>query len=353
MSKRYQLALIALLILTVAAACRAQTPEIRGIGPAFIDDRTSGAQELSGITFAGAVEGKRNTFLYYAVSDDTPKVFALHIKLNMKTGAIESASVVAVIKLAAGSDLEGIAYNPKRNTIFVSDEAGPVIREYYLKSDGTHKAGDVAKTLSVPDGGLPPVFAAIRPNLSLESLSSSANGSALWTANEEALKQDGDASTTDHGSVVRLLKLASDLKPAGQWVYTTDPIESSPPKGDSRERSGVSDVLALPDGRLIVLERELDVRKLSSLHIPSFRNRLYQVDFTDATEVSGFTDGLIGKDYTPVKKTLLWEKHFPLENYEGIALGPQLSDGTFSLVLISDNEKGLLQQGLYALKISL
>ena len=37
-----------------------------------------------------------------------------------------------------------------------------------------------------------------------------------------------------------------------------------------------------------------------------FQNRLYEVDFAGATDVSVFPSGLIGKTYTPVAKQLLW-----------------------------------------------
>jgi hypothetical protein len=36
-----------------------------------------------------------------------------------------------------------------------------------------------------------------------------------------------------------------------------------------------------------------------------------------------------------------------------MALGPRLSDGSWSLLLISDDEKGMLEQSLFALRVYL
>ena len=54
-------------------------------------------------------------------------------------------------------------------------------------------------------------------------------------------------------------------------------------------------------------------------------------------------------------KSLLWQKRFgfaDFNNYEGMSLGPVLTDGSRSLLLISDdNTTPLMEQTLYALKI--
>jgi len=112
------------------------------------------------------------------------------------------------------------------------------------------------------------------------------------------------------------------------------------------ERSGVADVLVLPNGKLLVLERELGQVGM----LPQFRSRIYEVDFTGATDVSALA-GLQGQVYTPVGKALLWESYFLLDNFEGMTLGPELSSGDHSLLLISDNGSGL-NQSLHALTLS-
>jgi len=103
----------------------------------------------------------------------------------------------------------------------------------------------------------------------------------------------------------------------------------------------VSDLVALPGGALIVLERAFGVI--------GFRIRLYEVDFSGATDVSTM-ESLKDAHYAPVGKRLLWERVFPDYDFEGTALGPLLADGSHSLILISDNGHGF-RQGLYALRL--
>ena len=290
-------------------------------GAIILSSGATGAAELSGLTWAGGT-------LFYAVSDNLPRAFPLTITFDPALGTITSATLSPAVTLAAGSDCEGIAYNAANDSVYVSAEVGPAIREFSLAD------GSLLQTLSIP-----PVFSNHRTNLSLESLSLEPGHQALWTANEEALTVDGPVAWTDAGSVVRLQKFDSALQPAGQWAYVTDPVAGdiiNP--GRDVEVSGVVDLIALPSGQLLVLERELG--------FGLFRNRIYEVDFTGATDVSAIAS-LNGAPYTPVAKILLWEG-FLGTNFEGISLGPLLDDGRQSLVLVSDNG-GSLSQRLKAL----
>lgn len=57
-------------------------------------------------------------------------------------------------------------------------------------------------------------------------------------------------------------------------------------------------------------------------------------------------NGFIQRVYTPVTKTLLWEKNMgsiATRNFEGIALGPALpaiSSTSYSVLLVADNGGG-------------
>ena len=101
-------------------------------------------------------------------------------------------------------------------------------------------------------------------------------------------------------------------------------------------------------GGLTFIERALGVGL-----IPTFRNRLYWVDFTGATDVSAIPN-LDAGGFQPVGKRLLWERNMgiiPSRNFEGLALGsalPQLGPTSHSVLLIADNGGGT-NQHLYAL----
>jgi len=136
---------------------------------------------------------------------------------------------------------------------------------------------------------------------------------------------------------VRLQEFTGPELTAGrQFGYLTDPISRMSPFV-SVERSGLVDLVALPNGELLALERELGG------WIPRFRSRIYLVGFGGATDVSALPS-LADGGFTPVAKTLLWEGFFGFSNFEGIALGPVIGAGTYSLLLVSDDGAGELAQ---------
>lgn len=297
--------------------------------------------ELSGITYVGPIAGEKDTFLFYVVSDNgtgegnTPRYYDIKVRFDLNTGKVMSAKVSGINKLPVGYDLEGIAYNVKNKSVYISDEnkISSQIREFRISDNS------LLRTLAIPS-----VFKNARDNYGFEALSLQNNGSTLWTANEEALPSDGKLSSSSTGTLIRLLKYDSKLNPTSQWAYQTDPKEDNAimPKVT---RSGVSDLCVLPDGTLLTLERCLGY---------NFRTRIYEVDFNNATNVSAFPS--ISADY--IKKTgksLLFEKVYDVgdtaRNYEGICLGPKLTNGSYALLLIADHDVSKAQY-IYALTIS-
>lgn len=281
-----------------------------------------GGEQLSGITYV-------TDNLFYTVSDSVNAFFPTDIDVDLTSGQINFGVVGESISIS-GSDHEGIAYNPNNNSVFISLESDSSIREYAI-SDGTELS-----TVNVPE-----VFQNIRDNLGLESLTRQENSLSLWTANEEALTIDGERGTVNgNQTLVRLQRFDSTFNPESQWAYPVDIPDPS-----LTIANGVSDLLVLPNGQLLVLERE------ASQGIPGFQNRIYAVDFAGATDISGLTLGLSGETFTPVSKNLLWTDNFLLNNFEGLTLGPQLDNGDYSLILISDDGSGF-NNSLLGLTIS-
>ncbi len=281
----------------------------------------TGATELSGIAYAG-------DSVFYAVGDNgSDQIWRVDASLNARTGRIRSARVTGGITAPQlGRDSEGIALAPGGRRAWVADEIDSSINEFSLTT------GEKVGTVSVPSIYRP---ANVQNNMGLESLTYGAG--KLWTANEEALKPDGPLSTTTTGSWVRIQEFdGPDLTAGKQFGYLTDPITRLSPFV-SEERSGLVDLLALPNGQILALERELGG------WAPRFRSRLYLLDFTDATDVSALAS-LSAGGFTPVSKTLLWQRFYRFANFEGITLGPQLDPTSYNLVLISDDGGGLLFQ---------
>jgi Esterase-like activity of phytase len=259
-------------------------------------------------------------------------------------GTIYSAAAVSGVTLSPSGDYEGIAYTgPARNSVFVSDETTNGVYEHNLTTG--------VRIQTVP---IPAVFGTARADKSFESLTRAVSGSAMWTANEEGLGMDSQVSTPIAGTTVRLQKLidnGSGVTAGPQYAYVTDPIHSL----SSPKRSGVSDLVMLPDDTLITLERSV------ASATPVYRNSIYQVDLTGATDVSTaeFNAGLLGKTYTPATKTQLWAgtaggglSHLG-EDMEGLALGPVLEDGNYLLVGIVDDDDILSNNTVVAFELSL
>jgi hypothetical protein len=198
------------------------------------------------------------------------------------------------------------------------------------------------------------VFEQIRVNLGFESLAHRPGAPEFWTANEGPLTVDGPLASEIVGGVVRLQKFDEAMRALTQYAYVVDPYPkriTSPFFLVRNDVSGLSDLLALDDGRLLALERSFAGDSTGNANL---RNRIYLVDVTGATDVSQgeFASGLAGRAYTPARKTLLWELNSGLtnSNFEGMALGEHLANGDRLLILIADNDTGR-SEALYSLRL--
>ena len=245
-------------------------------------------------------------------------------------------------------DPESIRFDPSRSAVWWSSEGdrsrgvSPFVRESGL--DGTFIAN-----LAVPS-----MFAidknqerGPRTNLGFEGLSFTPKQDAVWLGMESALTEDAPIATTTAGTVARFTKFDRNGKLLGQYAYPLDPIQAVP-TGKNAD-NGVSEILALDDNRLLVLERSgvEGVDGIWTLYI-----RLYQADVGDATDVAGIP-ALAAADYRPMTKQLVLDlSKLPelgspalskLDNIEGVSFGPDLPNGHHSLVLVSDNNFNLHQ----------
>lgn len=177
---------------------------------------------------------------------------------------------------------------------------------------------------------LPGILMKRRPNRGLEALCAAADGKALWTATEESLPDDGPPPSPGVGNVVRLVELPAAGQSRGKQVaYAVDPPHACVPVAAGDVYSGVVALAALPDGRLLVLERS------AARGLPPFENRIYVVDPVAADDVADVVGRLAARPEVLAAKHLAWRGALGC-NLEGLGLGPPLAGGGTALVAIAD-----------------
>jgi hypothetical protein len=324
-------------------------PELEFLGQAIV---------ATGTTFAGTSVGGLSSIAYdadrgvfYALSDDQGQLQPARfytLRVDVSDGELEDGDVqitgVTTLRAPDGQpypvgslDPEGLTF-AKNGELIVTSEGiaasgiAPWVRRYAL--DGSY-LGD----LPVPAAFLPTSPAhGVRQNLGFEAAAVAGNGRRLLVGTEGALVQDGLPATLAGGSAARILRynLATG-RLERQYVYVTDPIAEPPAPPSAFAVNGLVELLPFNDQFGLALERSF------SVGAPDTGNtiELFFVAFPGATDVDGADSiaGLLGTA-KPVEKTLLLDLDalgLPLDNVEGMTLGPKLPDGRRSLLLVSDN----------------
>ncbi len=299
---------------------------VSSLGSMALDTSAVSVSGMSGVTYVGP-SPTSGLHRFLTVQDNGGPLITVDVGFSA-TGSLVSAKAVDDLQLSESLDFEGVAYtDPNRNSVFISNENNPGLREYRL-SDGVFEQS-VA---------IPAVFANILGNRGFESLARHPAGSMMWVANEEALSVDGSAATLSDPTTVRILEMAvtgNSVAAGPQYAYEVDPIHGGF-STNSSTRSGLAELLAMPDGTLLALERS------AAITIPPFESRIYEIDFEGATDVSlsPYDTGLLNETFTFVSKTLLWSGQAGGglgQNLEGLALGPQRANGSWTVLGVVDN----------------
>ncbi len=305
---------------------------------------------LSGITYDA--NSQKYSQKYYAISDDRSqkapaRFYGLKIHFNpvrvLPEITVTTLSNEAQENFAPGTlDPEGIALT-NQNTVWILSEGDrrgqipPWIKEFSL-------TGEHIKTLPLPEKYIPDVQnnKGIRDNLSLESLTITPDNQWLFTATENALIQDGITATLTQGSPSRILQYnLLTGKPAKEFLYVTEPVANAPKPPESLHTNGLVELLALDETNLLSLERSYSNGVGNTI-------LLFEVSLANASDIQTI-DSLSSVDISqirPAEKRLLLDLrslNIPLDNIEGMTLGPILPDGRRSLILISDNNFNPLQ----------
>lgn len=317
---------------------------------------------LSGITY----DRQRNQF--YALSDDRSnfgpaRFYTLKLSFEDKDGtpSIGQVSFEKVTTLigengepfpADSIDPEGIALSPNQS-LFISTEGDrergidPFIAEFDLETGRWRNGLPLPKRYLLgvekdQQGQDQPV--GVQNNQGFESLTLNAAsyGSSqlepfrLFAATEGPLLQDLAPGQPSSNLPIRMMHYLIGDQP----VLLAEHLYSIDPPGETDENLGLSDLLVLDQGgHFLSLER--------AFGLTGFSVKIFQLAIGGATDVApiprleGYTEGI-----TPIYKRLLLDLTtlgIPLDNYEGMVVGPQLPDGSTSLILVSDDNFNELQ----------
>jgi hypothetical protein len=305
---------------------------------------------LSGIAFDANGE-------LLAVSDaqDSPRVLTLRVHEN--PFRLEPTGMIHLWGCPETLDPEGIAILPNGHLLISSEgvqneepRTAPGIYEFT-------RDGEWVRTFNLRNKFIPPlegpITVGVQENRSFESLALARDGNRFFTAVESALAQDDEPANFDKGTRVRILEYAhrgETFVPAREWVYETDPA-ARPDFPTGMVVNGVTELLALDDGDLLVLERSYAGEAEDGPRALN-RIRIYQVSMQGATDVSNI-DSLAGRSVRPVTKRLVLDlgqaPSLPpilsgLENFEGLAFEAPGSDGRRRLWMVSDDNFSATQK---------
>ncbi|GAB4549518.1 MAG: hypothetical protein Tsb0014_44180 [Pleurocapsa sp.] len=303
---------------------------------------------ISGLTYDPA------SGVYYALSDDRSNIndarfYTIDIDLDdgsLDDGDVRFQDVTTLLNISSQAftpsslDPEGIALTSE-GTLFISSEGDannlvdPFIGEFSLN-------GQIFNELTIPDKFLPTADSSsgIQNNQAFESLTITPDQKYLFTATENSLFQDGEKSSLESGSLVRIVQYdRATEEVVGEFLYETDAIPVPPDPVDGFADNGLVELLAIDNrGTLLALERSFAEGVGNNI-------RLYQVNLQGATDVSS-VEGLLNEDgeLTDVdaiaSKELLLDFSdlgITLDNSEAVSFGSTLPDGRHSLIVTSDN----------------
>lgn len=311
--------------------------------------------------------------IYAVVSDksDSALYFNFRIQVNPKTGELEQVENLGFTErtdgtlndgkpwlwLEKGFDHEAIV-KVSDSTLVIASEGYCRLKDYPILPISADTA-KVGYPQNLWESRWP--SSDFYPNYNFESLAFDSVHQYLWTIPESTLRKDGQPATPQNGLANRLRLMRLNWGKMKEDSNKEEYSEQESSKKDSRYVAtyayqmdqpsthkkadiyvmGVSELCALPDGQLLVLEREAFIPKIK---IGAFcKCKLYLINPLNSEEFS--MKEKFSSDTPFLKKNLLveWKTGLSLSkrsfaNYEGMCLGPKLEDGSQVVILLSDSQ---------------
>ena len=281
------------------------------------------------------------------------------------TGAISNFRVVQTVKFMQGTqpfnglapnptsmlgrafDPEGIVINPKSGNFLVSDEYGPSLYEF-------DRTGQFIRAFTTPAGLVPRNgtsgvanfasdtgnTAGKRTNRGFEGLAISADGAFAFAMLQSATLNEGGGN----GIYNRIVKFdVTTGNVVAQYAYAMERADQG---------QGISALVSLGNDKFLVLER--NNRGIGpGATLATADKVVFQIDLAGALDVSNVTLPTTGAFAGAVKKgakvmdlaanTLPALGNKSPEKWEGLAVGPQLANGNYVMLVGTDNDYSVTQ----------
>lgn len=311
--------------------------------------------------------------IYAVVSDksDSALYFNFRILVNPKTGELEQVENLGFTERTDGTLNDGKPWLGQEkgfdheaivkvsdSTLVIASEGCCRLKEYPILPTSAD-AAKVGYQQNLWESRWP--SSEFYPNYNFESLAFDSVRQYLWTIPESTLRKDGQPATPQNGlaNQLRLMRLdwgkmkenrnkeeyseqvSSKKDSCYMTPYAYQMDQPSTHKKADIYVMGVSELCALPDGQLLVLEREAFIPKIK---IGAFcKCKLYLINPLNSEEFS--MKEIFSSDTPFLKKRLLaeWKTGLSLSkrsfaNYEGMCLGSKLEDGSQIVILLSDSQ---------------
>lgn len=311
--------------------------------------------------------------IYAVVSDksDSALYFNFRIQVNPKTGELERVENLGFTErtdgnlndgkpwlgLVKGFDHEAIV-KVSDSTLVIASEGYCRLKEFPILPTSAD-AAKIGYQQNIWESRWP--SSDFYPNYNFESLAFDPVHQYLWSIPESTFRKDGQPATPQNGLANRLRLMRLNWGKMKEDSNKEEYSEQVNSKKDSRYMMtyayqmdqpsthkkadiyvmGVSELCVLPDGQLLVLEREAFIPKIK---IGAFcKCKLYLINPLNS-EVFSMKEKF-SSDTPFLKKRLLteWKTGLSLSkrsfaNYEGMCLGPMLEDGSQVVILLSDSQ---------------
>jgi hypothetical protein len=364
-----------LLLIGAVSSGQAQPVFVNGLAlPGELNDRAGGERFRVGYFSDMYYDPNRNE--WWALSDRGPgggvlsygtRVQRFAVDIHPITGAISRFRILATVllrnklgepldgispghaldasNLGNSLDPEGLVVHPATGNLLISDEYGPSLYEF--DRDGT-----LIRAFKIPEN-LKPINAdggynfdgdgatGRRTNRGFEGLAISPDGAFAYAMLQSAMVDEGAGA----GFCNRIVKLDTATGTAvAQFAYQME--------GASQGR-GISALVAVNADDFLVLERNNRGIGVGAEATPP-NKKVFRINLAGATDVSGQTLSnascpSVTKDPTPfldlAANTLPEIGNRVAEKWEGLTIGPRLSNGSYVVLAGTDNDYSVTQNG--------